>query len=295
MTGTSQISIVASVSESEQAAIQLAAGHMARAVSQATEVTWECDCVFCPEIEKLPPLGDEAIIVTSLRPETEKLDELWLETEQRLRTAYATLSERNVPVFICTVLRHVSRDEDPEFADALRVRIRQLNLLAAVISHETGAYVIDLDRALADIGARRLQADYRLASKTAAEVAGHFIALTLINNGLDAYVPFEIQDAAKEITASYRPSVAGPDHAAELSLTNNNLLMGKGRRKQIVAPVLKSDQKSQADWLVRQVMQGKLGPAMALGKLVQAIRRNGFREIAGLIVSGMAGSIRSRK
>ena len=296
MTGTSQISIAALVSKSERAAVQLAADHIARALSQAAGVPWTCDCNFSPDMETLRQDSDTAIIVTSFLPELTKLGELWPQAEQRLRTAYATLCERGTPVFICTILRHIDCDEDLEAAAALRIRIRRLNLLAAEISRETGAYVIDLDRVLADIGARRIQTDYRLAGNAAADMAGHFIALTLVDNAFDAIISFEVQDAARVILSSCRPAIAERDGAKpEITLRKDLMSMGRGRRKQIVSPVNYTVQENYAGWLIRQVLRGAIEPTEALQRLVLAVRRRGVRESAILLVSGLSKQIKRKK
>jgi len=296
MSEKSLISIAAFVSEDERAAVQLAADHIARALSQAANVDWKCDCVFCPDMKMLRQGKDAAIIVTSLLPEVAKLDELWPQAEQRLRTAYAALCEPGTPVFICTILRHIDHDVEPEAADALRLRIRRLNLLAAEISRETGANVIDLDRVLADIGARRLQTDYRLAGSAAAEMAGHFIALTLINNAFDEIVSFEVQDAAAAIFAAYRPAIAEPDSAKpEVTLRKGLMSLGQGRRKQIVSPVSFTVEENYAEWIIRQVLRGAIGPAEAFQRLVQAVRRRGVRGSTILFATGLSRQINRKK
>jgi hypothetical protein len=296
MTAKSHISIAAFVSEGEQAAMNLAAGHMAQALSKAAEVAWTSDCFFNADLEKIAQSGEGTIIVTSFLPQLEKLDEPWPEAEQRLRKIYATLGERSVPVFIATILRHVRGDAESELAEALKIRIRRLNLLAAEISRETGANVIDLDRVLADVGARRLQTDYRLTGQATANMAGHFIALTLVSNGLDAIVPFEVQDAAREALAASQPAIAGIDGAKpEITLRKDLMAMGQGRRKQIVTPVHYTVEENYIGWLTRQVLQGRIGPREALSRLIQAVRKRGVRESAALLASGLSKQINRKK
>lgn len=296
MSKKNHISISAFVSEDQRAAIQLATTHFAQALSQAAGVPWTCDCVFRPDMEALRQDGESAIIITSLLTEMGKIEEPWPQVEQRLRAAYAVLGESGNPVFICTVLRHVSRDEEPEPATARRIFIRRLNLLAAEISRETGAYVIDLDRVMADIGARRLKTDYRLTGNAAVEMAGHFIALTLINNALDSLVSFEVQDAAREILTSNRPTIAEPDNAKpEVTFRKHLLSMVHGRKKLLVSPVIGTVQENHSDWLIRQVLRGKIGPTDALHRLSQSVRRWGFRQSAARLVSGLSRQIIRKK
>jgi hypothetical protein len=296
MTGKAHISIAAFVSENEQAAVRLAADHIARALSQAADAPWTCDCVFAPKMETLPRHSEASITIASLLPELQAIEEPWPEAEKRLRTTCATLCKGGAPVFLCTILRHVGRDAEPDAANALMIRIRRLNLLAAEISRETGAYVIDLDRILADIGARRLQTDYRLAGDAAAEMAGHFIALTLVENALDAFVPFEIQDAAREILTSCRPAIATPDSAKpQVTLRKNIMAIGQGRRKQIVSTVSYAVEDNYAGWLVRQVLRGAIGPGEAFQRLVQAVRRRGVRGSFALLAAGLSRQLTRKK
>jgi hypothetical protein len=294
MTDRHHISIAAFVSERERPAIQLAAGHVARALNQAAGISLTCECSFSPGIEKLA--DGASIIVTSLLPELEKIEVPWGEAEQRLRKIYATLGEKGVPVFICTILRHIGSNEGFESVAALRMRIRRLNLLAAEISRETGAYVIDIDRALADIGARRLQTDYRLAGNTAVDMASHFIAVTLVNNGLDERVPFEVQESARAIVISNKPAVTGGENAApELTARRALISLGQGRRKQMVAPVAYAEDGHHAGWLIGQVLRGSISPAETLQRLRNAMRRRGVFRSAALLASGLSRQINRSK
>jgi hypothetical protein len=296
MTQASQISIAACVSENERAAVQLAAGHIARALNQADKVPWTCDSVFSPDLETLRPGGDAAIIITSFLTELGEIEEPWPRTEQRLRTAYAALCKRGTPVLICTILRHIDREKEPATAAALLLRIRRLNLLAAEISREAGAYVIDLDRVLADIGARRLMTDYRLGGEAAVDLAGHFIALTLLTNACDAFVSFEVQDAARVILTSCRPVIAETDRAKpEVTLPKQLLSMVHGGRKLTVSPVVGTLEENHVDWLIVRVLNGKVGPVDAFHRLVQSVRRHGIRESAGRLTSALSRQISRRK
>jgi hypothetical protein len=296
MTEKSHISIAAFVSENERAAVRLAGDHITRSLSQAAAVPWTCECVFSSDIETLPQRKDADIIMTSLLPELEKIDEPWPQAEQRLRKAYTALVEPGIPVFICTILRHMDRSAEPEDANARLIRIRRLDLLAAEISRETGAFVIDIDRVLADIGARRFQTDYRLTGNAAAEMAGHFIALTLIDNACDAFVAFEVQDAAKTILSSCRPAIAAGDRAMpDVTLKKDLVSLGKGRRKQIVSVVAYTVEDNYAGWLVRQVLLGAIGPGEAITRLFHAVRRRGFWESAVLLASGLSRQISRNK
>ncbi len=276
--------------------VHLAARHLTDALTRAAEVPWVCTCEFSPRLQNLPGKGAPTMLVTSLAPELEKLSEPWPEAETRLRSAYATLCAGSIPVFTCTILRHVGPDVETKLAEALRLRIRRLNLLAAEMSRELGLFVVDLDRAVADAGARQFQTDYRLGGEAAAAMAGHFMALTLLTNGLDAVVPFEIQDAAREFLTSCRPAIAGVERApGELTLKKDLLALGHGRRKQTVATVAYTVEDNYAGWLVGQVLRGTIGPGEAMQRLVQAVRRRGVKESAAMLASGLSRQMNRKK
>ena len=296
MSAKSHITLAAFVSAEEKAALQLAANHLARVLTQAAAAPWTCDCVFSPDLESLRPGSESAILVGSLLPELEKMSEPWPVAEKRLRKTYAALGELGAPVFICTILRHVDRDEDAAAREALKIRIRRLNLLAAEISHESGVYVIDLDRVLADIGAHRLQTDCRLKGSAAVSMAGHAVALTLVRNAVDALVSYEVQDAAAELLASSRPSIPELNGVPPaVNITKNLTAVGRGRRKQIVSHVVHAVEENNVDWLIRQVRQGAIGPSEAFQRLVQAVRRRGVRESVGLVKAGLLKQIDRKK
>ena len=88
---------------------------------------------------------------------------------------------------------------------ARRIRIRQLNLLAAELSQATNLQVIDLDRTLSDIGALTLQTDYRLGGTLAVAAVARCIALTLLTAGLDAHASYEVQEAARAAISAQSP------------------------------------------------------------------------------------------
>jgi hypothetical protein len=296
VTEKSQISLAAVGSESERQALQVASRYIARALSRAAESPWTCECDFSLDLPALGTKTDATIFVTSLLPELEKLEEPWPVAQTRLRAAYATLAAGGIPVFTCTIFRHVGPDTEAKAAEALRVRIRRLNLLAAELSREHGLFVIDLDRVLADAGARRFPTDYRLAGDATAEIAGHFIALTLVTNGVDAVVPYEVQDAARAFLVSNRPAIPGVEHVpGEITLKKDLLSLGHGRRKQKVATVAYTVEDNYAGWLVGQVLRGAIGPGEAMQRLVHAVRRRGVKESAAMLASGLSRQIQKKK
>jgi hypothetical protein len=294
MSEGARFTISAFVSKNERPAIELAAGFLSRALGEAG-VPSTCSCKFCDGIEALEAETCATMIV-SLLPEIESSAQDWSPVEQRLRGACARLAEKGTPIFICTVLRHVEREENIERVQAVRNRIRQLNLLAAEISRETGAFVIDLDRVLADIGARRLQTDYRLAGQAASEMAAHVISLVLLDNATDEFASFEIQGAAREKLLGLRPAVAQDDAVKrELTLRHELRSIGDGRRKQTVRPVFYEDRDAYADWFLGQVASGKIGPREILSRFGQAVRQHGLVGGMKLVVSALSRQLRRKK
>ena len=281
------VPIVAIAVETERAAIERACGNIARALSQATGKSWMCDCRFVRELDLQNSDVAGSIIVTSLGSEVDA-PERWEDAEPRLRKVYAGLCEPGHPVFICTVLRHTG-DGDPATAMRRRIRIRRLNLLAAEISREHGAFVIDIDRRLADVGARRLGTDYTLKGVAAEKLAGDAIAMEVVLNGLDGFVNVEVQDRARTLLAEARSTVAS------FEIKPKSLMaIGQGRHKQTVTTIVDTDQQSHASWLIYQVLRGQISLPQAFAKLHQAIRGRGARQSFAMLASGVARLIGRR-
>jgi hypothetical protein len=290
MTATAAIKIFACVSAGEQPIVEAACGHLAAALSQAAGAARACEPTFVGDLAALEAAPDDAIILTSMLAQMDRLDDPWDVVEQEVRAAYATLCERGVPVMICTILRHVPMSEDRAQVEQLRVRIRRLNLLTIEISQALGAFVIDLDRILADVGALRLQTDFRLGGPAAIDLCGQSVALCLVTNALDDHAPFDQQDAAKATLLKYQPMIGLPAEIRPPDMVS----LGKGRRKQTVATVIDTVQENHVGWLIGQVLKRHISPGEAAGRLIQAVRRRGARESAALLVSGVARMIRQR-
>jgi hypothetical protein len=281
------VTIVAMVSEAETVAVDAACLNITHALGEASGTPWSCECRFVQSYADLQTVDDGSILVASLLSEVDA-PEPWADLETRLHDIYALLADRGQPVLICTVLRHVGAAE-PDVALRRRIRIRRLNLLAAEISRRTGAFVVDLDRKLADVGAQRLGTTYRLDGAAAADLAGKAIAMEIILSGLDAVAGFELQARAQALLAQYQPAIAFPE------IRPKNLMpMGQGRRKQMVGTVIDSNQEAHVSWLIRQVLNRQIGPSEAFDKLVHAVRRRGPRESLAVLASGVARLIGKR-
>jgi hypothetical protein len=282
------VPLLAAVTDNETSIVEAAAKHIADALSQAADKAWTCPYDFTSDFAKLGTAMPGSVIITSLLLPLSRIDEPWSEVERELHLTYEALCGTGNPVIICTILRHVDADDDPEQADRIRRRLRQLNLLATELSRQYGALVVDFDRVLADIGARRLETDYRLGGEAAADVAGKALALCIVTNTLDDFASVEIQDAARAILENYRPSIGlTTDH-----MMTNLMALGQGRRKQRVATVTDEVQENHVGWLVRQVFKRQIGGREALSRVTNAMRRRGARESAVLLISGVAKMVR---
>lgn len=282
------IPILAVVTPAERPIVEAAAGLLANALSQNSKAPWTCSCTFAPSLEHILNATKGSVVITSLLVQLARLDTPWADLEREISSYYATLAQDGDPIMICTMVRHVAAEGNDEKARTLR-RLRQLNLLATELSRQFGALIIDLDRVLADIGARRLDTDYRLRGAMAADVASKAVAISIVANALDSFAPVELQDAARLVLENYRPVAPLPTEFKPL----NVIALGEGRRKQFVSTVTDAVQENQVGWLIRQVMRRQIGLGVAFQKLTQTVRRRGARESAGLLLSGIKQALRT--
>ncbi len=284
------IRIRAAVPPQEQAIVGRAGLLLCDALKQASTEDWRAEISVAPEAAALQDApADGAITIVSLIPALDQLDTLWSEAEAQLRQTCEALSGAGDPVFLCTILRHVPPSE--EDAQRRLLRIRRLNLLAAEMSREYGCFVIDLDRILADIGGRRLQTDYRLGGAVVVDHAANAIATCVAANALDALASFEIQDSARAFLEAHKPAAG---LATDIKLSDV-VAMGQGRRRQMAATVTDTVQENHVGWLVRQVLNGRIGPQEAFHRLNQAIRNRGAKESVILLAQGVSRLFRQRQ
>lgn len=287
------ITIKAVVDSNEQAAVSLAASLLEKSLSAAAGDPVAVRCQFEPSLATLKASDESGIIISSLLPEVANYEESWTTVESRLRESYRKLAGTDgAAVFLCTIFRHVPSGSSADHSPL--VRVRRLNLLAAEISRETGACVIDIDRSLADIGASQLNTDYRLGGQYASEAAAKFIALAVLSAGLDNYVSFEIQDAARASVAGSKLNLSTPVIATRDIVLPNLLKLGPGRRKQVVATVVDTDQDDHAGWLIHLLMTRQFGVRDAIAKLRGSIARRGLRSSAAMILAAARQALRGR-
>jgi hypothetical protein len=289
MSSTAPIVMGARVVAVERPIIELAVRQLEASLNAASASGFSIRIEFIDPETVAPPVGARIVLI-SLRAEAIRLAEPWLETERRLRGQCKALLDNNAIVFVCAVFRHVSPGHD--MSREKRIRIRRLNLLVTEISRETGLFVIDLDRELADIGANNLKTDYLLAGPLATAVAANCIAKTVLSYGLDDYVPFEIQDGAKPLLEHYRPTIVNSEMSASQERPLNFIATGSGRRTQIVSTVVDTDQNRHAGALVQLFLRRQISIQEALAKLRQSVARRGLRSSSALFLAGIRQVLR---
>jgi hypothetical protein len=291
---TLSIPIRALVQANERFAITTMAGTLQERLTQAAAEPASVICSFADSFSDLQKPHEPSIIITSLLLETDNCREDWAELEERLRARYAALAEDAASiVFVTTVFRHVS-EGDAAQRELLRLRIRRLNRLAADLSREYGIMVIDLDRDLADIGGRRLQADYRLGGKYAEQVVARSMARAIVSAGLDNYAPFEVQIQVQEALAQEQVSFSAPV-TTEVA-PSNVLVMKSGRQKQVVKTIVSTSSESHAGWLFYLLLTGKYSFKDAFLKLKGSVARRGLRaSIMMILAAAKAAPIASKK
>ena len=193
------IHIEAVIDDAERPALVAAADQLGESLSVVSENRREIRLSFAPSLEAIEAREPMTLVIASLLPDACR-DESMSSTEARWRKQLACFAALpQVSVFLCTVFRHVPRGAPEQLPDgraATTERIRRLNLLAAELSHDTGAGIIDIDRAFAHHGAQALKTDYRLSGAMAAEVAAHAIVWSVLSVGLDDAVAPEVQARA---------------------------------------------------------------------------------------------------
>jgi hypothetical protein len=199
MNEAAPIALVALALEAEWPGLVAGAEQLSDCLGQAAARSWPVRLERLAPDAEVPAARAPTAIIVSLLAEAERVEEPFGQTEARWRGRLIRLLDLGAPVFVRTVFRHIADRANAGTVSPVLERIRRLNLMAAQLSNELGAQVIDIDRAFAHIGARALQSDYRMGGVLAAEVAGHTAAWSLLSGGLDEAVDPELQDKAKAV------------------------------------------------------------------------------------------------
>ncbi|HWF01308.1 MAG TPA: hypothetical protein VG248_16025 [Caulobacteraceae bacterium] len=276
--------ILATAVSSERASLERASALLAEARSHTPG--WRKTLRYVPlaSVEADASESGDRLLVTSLAHEADLVDEPWATTQARLQDRYRRLAGRpRQIVYVCTVFRHVARDVEPAYAQALRRRIRRLNLLAAELSRETGCLVADVDRVMAHVGGLQLGADYRLEGAPATEFLARFFASAIAENGLDSFLPFEVHQQVVNWLAQ-RPALASAGAAAAVG----GLILDAGPRGRRAG----GTRVDRAAWYLRQALAGRMSAREISERLARSIVRRGLGGSVRLIFGSVALALR---
>lgn len=268
------ITIVAEASDAETAALRLVVDRFSGCLAELGPKA--------PEFRVMGQGGDAEsadLILSSLLADALFDDHAsWTETEARIRQRYQAVTKTGPRHYVCTVFRHVPPDAPP----GLRARIRKLNLLAAELSRATGVFVIDVDRSLADVGARAYATDFRLGGPYATEAVAREIAVTLLGTGFDAAFPREARDLLKAMLAGWQPAHAP---VVDLSAAFRPAMPENRTITQFAT------KEAQAADFLAQALRGKLRPRAVVDAARRVIRRDGLGGFAKLVWQGFRKSV----
>jgi hypothetical protein len=260
------VSVLATASEAENAAVRLVLDRFASCLAGLEAKR--------PEFRFLAAggqagalVGDHVdIVVTSLLRDAPETDEVWAETEARLRHHYAESTKGGARHYLCTVFRHIGHDQPP----ALRARIRKLNLLAIELSREMGVFVVDIDRCLADVGAFAYATDFRLAGDFAIEAVAREMGMTFLGTGFDAPFTQAARERLRTMVADWQPPRAvAVEH--DFSLRREPRITGQAG----LAGARFQTREARAAEYLRRFVQGQL-PMHTVAKATAAVvKRDG--------------------
>jgi len=206
MSASRSVRIDALVHELERPALRAGAYQLVECLNAASDSSWQVQLRFPPSLAAGDVTAAPEVSIASLLGEVLRDDEPLAVAELRWRRDLAGRSPSSAgTLLLCTVFRGTAErasDADGSTRPATVERIRQLNRLAIDLSHDFGIGLIDIDRVLTFIGARRLRTDFRLGSAAAAEAAGFAIAQSLLAFGLDRSLPPEVAERAAALHGS---------------------------------------------------------------------------------------------
>jgi hypothetical protein len=277
----------ACVGPAEEAVLRQAAAMIEESLDGAVSL----DVAILDCVETVDPSPTPRLLVTSLLADAENADRPWDVCERRIRARYAALArDPRLTVYICTIFRHVAA-RSPGGDRALVHRIRRLDLLAADLSREMGIFVVDLDRALADVGGATLETDWRLGGPHAAEAAAACLAGVVLATGLEDVVDAAALDAAAKALARRVAASPARSMRSPAALGGGGVAVRAGAGRQ-TAHLLTAH--GGADAYLRAAIAGTLPLGQAFETVMRAIARRGLAEAAGLVL-GAARSLLTRR
>jgi hypothetical protein len=203
MSEATSLLIEARVDERERPAMEEARAQLQEYLVRAGAAQARVELVFAAADAPVAAASG-TLVVASLMTELSRGEEPLESTTRRWLAHLGDLASQGTPVYLCNVFRHAAERARDGRPTPLLDRIRRLDLMAIQLSRDTGAGVIDIDRAFAEIGARALGCDWRLQGALAARVAGHTAARCFLSHGLEAWLDAGLQERALAASASLR-------------------------------------------------------------------------------------------
>jgi hypothetical protein len=281
------ILLQAAVGAEEARAVRRAAELIGSSLEGAIDV----EVSILDGVEAMAVTAPPRLLVTSLLGDAEDPVEPWADCERRVRDRYGALAEDpGLIVYVCTVFRHVAGRSAA--ADRARLRrIRRLDLLAADLSREMGLLVIDLDRALADLGGATLATDWRLGGPHAAEACAGCLARVVVETALDGVVSAASLDAAVRALALRPAPAAGQPVERPIVIGGGGVPVRSraGRQSAEVLPGVRG-----AELYLRAVIDGTVPLADAAAALRMAIARRGLARTAHSVLGAVGARLARR-
>ncbi len=273
--------MAAAVEGNERAVIVRACQVLASSLEEAGGGPWSVGADFFATLGEIPPREQPALLVASLSRDLARSDTSLAQIETAWRQELeAVTSACAQPVFLCTVFRHIEVPPTlgTETSWTVRERIRRLNLMAARLSQATGVNVIDIDRSLAQIGARNLGTDWTLAGADAEQTAAYIVARTLLADCPDEIIPLETQTLAREAVARGLLSLQG----RPTSIPLDSAAPASSRRHQVfISPTQPIDYFRRG--LIGDFAAERFGVVQTVAIVARNLAKIGHRNAAGIL------------
>jgi hypothetical protein len=260
---TDRISILALGTAEENAAIRMAMMRISEAAIEAGGPAFDVATAALSEVVGV----SVDLAIASMLPEAEADEEPWTSTERKLGNAIAGLSQNVRKLYICTVFRHAT---GPDWRARL-ARIRKLNLLALELSRETGAFIIDVDRMLADAGARSFHTDFRLTGPLATEAVAREIVSTLVATGFGSTYPRPARERLSALLDGWRPPRVTPQ-----GTTPRAWIDTRARNVRAIGGAFSSPEDS-AVFALRRLVRGQISLSVGFELAARMIRKHGVK------------------
>jgi hypothetical protein len=187
------LQLTVAVTEGERDLIVAAANRLSLCLGDGTAPGWPIRIRFVAPDAPLPPEPSVAILA-SLAIDAGRSGDPFESIAAGWRDRIAGWRAAAQPILLLNLFRHVADAND---RPARAPHLRRLNLLAIELSRQSGAGIVDIDRAFALIGGRTLGSDYRGRGAFTIEVAAQAIVAVLLGCLDDKVAPDRVQAAGQ--------------------------------------------------------------------------------------------------